>query len=392
MNDLALVIAGGLVVALAAAVWQLLSTRRELAAMRTSEASADVAESLRRQLDAARSDARADQDAVRRELGALQLQVKEDLGALRLNVTGELTGVTAEVARQLQSGMEMFQRAQSTMGDRLDRAAAVVGEVQGSLGRLGEATARVVEIGRDIQGLEQLLKSPKLRGGVGETLLEQVLAQMLPREHYELQHEFRTKDRVDAVVRVGERMVPIDAKFPIESFRRVLAEPDEERRRVLRRTFGREVRQRVDEIAKKYILPDEGTFDFALMYVPAENVYYEMVIKDALDEGGPIAEYALSRRVVPVSPNSLFAYLQVIVLGLRGMAIEANAREIQGDLRRLIGDLSKVRDHMGKLGKHLANAQQQYSDAEQSLARFEARLEGVERRGEQKALPGLEDD
>jgi DNA recombination protein RmuC len=128
------------------------------------------------------------------------------------------------------------------------------------------------------------------------------------------------------------------------------------------------------------------------MYVPAENVYYEMVIKDTLDEGGPIAEYALSRRVVPVSPNSLFAYLQVIVLGLRGMAIEANAREIQGDLRRLIGDLSKVHDHMGKLGKHLANAQQQYSDAEQSLARFEARLEGVERRGEQKALPGLEDD
>jgi DNA recombination protein RmuC len=142
----------------------------------------------------------------------------------------------------------------------------------------------------------------------------------------------------------------------------------------------------VDEIAKKYILPDEGTFDFALMYVPAENVYYEIIVRDDAAEDESIAAYALERRVVPVSPNSLYAYLQVIIMGLRGLRIEANAREIQGDLRRLGVDLERVREHMQRLGKHLGNAQQQYVDAERDLGRFEAKLGAIERKGEPPAL------
>ena len=144
----------------------------------------------------------------------------------------------------------------------------------------------------------------------------------------------------------------------------------------------------LDEIAKKYILPDEGTFDFALMYVPAENVYYEIIIKDDADAGDEsIAAYALSRRVVPVSPNSLFAYLQVIILGLRGLRIETHAREIQADLIRLGGDLEKVREPMRKLGQHLGNAQNQFTDAERAVDRFKDKLEAIERKGEQTALP-----
>jgi DNA recombination protein RmuC len=211
---------------------------------------------------------------------------------------------------------------------------------------------------------------------------------MLPREHYLLQHGFRSGDKVDAAIRVGGRLVPVDAKFPLENFRRMVEEPEEERRRPLRKAFARDVKNRIEEIAKKYILPDEGTFDFALMYVPAENVYYEIIVKDDDTEDGSIAAYALSRRVVPVSPNSLYAYLQVIVLGLRGLRIEANAREIQDDLIRLGGELEKVRDHMSKLGQHLGNAQKQFTDAERDLDQFEAKLEAIERKGEQAALPG----
>ncbi len=388
MTELYGALGGALVVALLVLGWTLLSTRRELDELRRRDKPGDqVAEMLQRQVEAVRVEGRAGQDALRAEIGQLTGQVKDELGSLKHGVTVELQAVSAGVAQQLQEGMRLIQAAQSTMGDRLDRATQVVGEVQGSLGKLGEATQRVVEVGRDIQGLEKVLKSPKLRGGLGETLLEQVLSQMLPREHYALQHGFKTGDKVDAAIRIGGRLVPVDAKFPLENFRRLLDEGEEERRRPLRKQFARDVKLRVDEIAKKYILPDEGTFEFALMYVPAENVYYEIVVKDDDSEDESIATYALSRKVFPVSPNIFYAYLQMIVLGLRGLQIEANAREIQNDLLRLGGDLDKVRDHMGKLGAHLGNAEKQFSDAERDLDRFVAKLEAIERKGEQAALP-----
>jgi DNA recombination protein RmuC len=364
-------LAGGALVVVA---WALYRTRRQMDAARRAD---PVVELLQRQIEAVRAESRAGQDGLRQEVGDLGGRLREDVGALQLAVAGELRGVSAEVTRQLAEGMRLIQSAQTTMGERLDSAAKGWGEVQGSLGKLGEATQRVAEVGRDIQGLEQVLRSPKVRGGLGETLLEQVLGLMLPQAHWELQHGFRSGERVDAVVRVAERLVPVDAKFPLENFRRMLAEPEEEKRKPLRRAFARDVKLRVDEIAKKYIVPDEGTFDFALMYVPAENVYYEIIIKAAEGEEEPISSYALERRVIPVSPNCFYAYLQVIVLGLRGLGIEASARDIQDNLARLGGDLARVQEHMAKLGTHLGNAQKQFTDAERDLARFEAKLGAI---------------
>jgi DNA recombination protein RmuC len=374
---LVVVVVGGLV----ALSWVLAGMRRDLDAARRPGPD-PVAELLQRQIEAVRAEGRAGQDGLRQEVGDLGGRVRDELGALRLALAGELKGVSAEVTKQLGDGMRLFQSAQATMGDRLDRAAQVVGEVQGSLGKLGEATQRVADVGREIQGLEQVLRSPKIRGGLGETLLEQVLSQMLPREHWALQHGFRSGDRVDAVVLVGGRMVSVDAKFPLENFRRMLEEPEEDKRRPHRKQFGRDVKARVDEIAKKYILPDEGTFDFALMYVPAENVYYEIIVSPEEGDDEPISSYALARRVIPVSPNSFYAYLQVIVLGLRGLRIEASARDIQDDLARLTTDLGRMQEHMGKLGAHLGNAQKQYTDAERALARFEAKLGAIGRAAE----------
>ena len=387
MNPLLAAAAGALLVMLVAVVWLSWSTRRQIEELRRRDAPAEaMAALLQRQLEAVRAEASAGQAALVQDLGELNCRVKDEVGELRLSVATELQAVSGEVARQLQDGMKLIQSSQSTMGERLDRAAQVVSDVQGSLGKLGEATQRVVEVGRDLQGLEQVLKSPKVRGGLGETLLAELLGQMLPREHYAIQHGFKSGEKVDAALHVGGRIVPVDAKFPLENFRRVMAEPEEERRRPLRRAFARDVRARVDEIAKKYILPDEGTFDFALMYVPAENVYYEIIVKDEAD-GESIGAYALERRVIPVSPNSFYAYLQVIALGLRGLRIEANAREIQNDLTRLCGDITRVREHMDKLGGHLGHAQKQFTDAERALARFETKLEAVERKELQPALP-----
>ncbi|MCI0549198.1 MAG: DNA recombination protein RmuC [Candidatus Rokubacteria bacterium] len=386
----AAVFAAALLAGLAFVGWALRDTRRELQDLRARAAQSEpVGQMLERQIEAVRTESRANQEGLRIELGALSDRVKDELTEVRLAVGTELKGVTAEVSRQLDAGMRLIQTGQDSMGERLDRASRVVGEVQGSLGKLGEATLRIAEVGRDIQGLEQILRSPKVRGGLGETLLEQLLDQMLPREHWSLQHGFRGGDRVDAVIKVGGRLVPVDAKFPLENFRRLLAETEDERRRAARRAFARDVRLRVDEIARKYILPDEGTFDFALMYVPAENVYYEVIVKEDEAEDA-IAAHALARKVVPVSPNTLYTYLQVIVLGLRGLRIEAHAKEIQADLIRLAGDLERVREHWNKVGGHLGNAQKQFTDAERDLSRLEDKLAAIERKGGQAELPGME--
>jgi DNA recombination protein RmuC len=385
------VLLGGLIVVLAVVAWTLLATRRELGQLRARAATPDAtAGLLQQQIESVRREGRAGQDAVRQEVSGLSSTMTEQAHVLQRQVTSELKSVADEVTRQLAQGMQLMQSAQATMGERLESATKVVGEVQGSLGTLHEATKRVAEVGRDIQGLEQILKSPKVRGGLGETLLEQILAQMLPREHWEMQYGFKSGEKVDAVIRIGEQLVPVDAKFPLENFRRMVDEGEDERRRQHRKVFTRDVKTRVDEIAKKYILPDEGTYPFALMYVPAENVYYEIIVKQEGGEDESIAAYALSRRVVPVSPNTIYAYLQVVILGLRGLRIEANARAIQNDLARLGGDLAKVREHMSKVGAHLGNAQKQFDDAQRDFDRFEDKLEAIERKGVEAATaPGL---
>jgi DNA recombination protein RmuC len=240
------------------------------------------------------------------------------------------------------------------------------------IGKLSEATKQMLEVGKTISSLEDLLKPPKIRGGMGETLLEELLNQILPNNYFEFQHAFKSGDKVDAVIRLGEKMVPVDAKFPLEQFRNIIANSNETERKNARRNFIRDVKKHVDDIANKYILPDEKTFDFALMYIPAENVYYEAVIKEEGEEG--LYSYALKKKVIPVSPNSFYAYLQVIIHGLKGMSIEAHAREIINHLERLKGDEKRFKDEFEVLGNHLSNARKKYEDADKLLNRFEEKL------------------
>jgi DNA recombination protein RmuC len=176
------------------------------------------------------------------------------------------------------------------------------------------------------------------------------------------------------VIKLGGSLVPVDSKFPLENFKRMLeAGSDDERSRTKKQFVG-DVKRHVDAIADKYILPDEGTYDFALMYIPAENVYYETIIKDDTEGERNLSQYALSKRVIPVSPNSFYAYLQAIVLGLKGMKVEERAKEIIQYLSRLQGDFAKFRDDFGLLGKHLSHAQSSYQTTEKRLEQFGQRL------------------
>jgi len=335
------------------------------------------------EMDARRSEPDHAMLLLQREVEAARSESQKGLAETAAAVRQELTQFSAQMTTQMGQVGASVQR-------ELQHVGRVVGDVQGSLGKMGEANQRIFDVGRSIAGLEQILKSPKVRGGLGETFLENMLAQMFSQEHYALQHQFSTGDRVDAVVRIGDRMVPVDAKFPLENFQRLLQETDEAARRQARRAFVRDVKARADEIAKRYILPDEGTYDFALMYIPAENVYFEAITRDESSEEDPPGVYAASRRVIPVSPNSLYAYLRVIVLGLKGLEIERSAQDIQERLSRLGDDLEKFRSTFDLVGRHLTNARTKYDEAGIALNRVEAKLEGIDKPGAQRALPGVE--
>jgi DNA recombination protein RmuC len=226
--------------------------------------------------------------------------------------------------------------------------------------------ARAKDLGR----LEQALRPPKARGGFGELLLERLLADRLPRDAYSIQHGFRGGERVDAVIRV-DRLVPVDSKFPLENFERIGQAEGDDERELMEKAFARDVKIHIDAIAQKYIRPDEGTYDFALMYLPAEGVYYELVC----GKSGKLYEYALEKRVFPVSPTTFTAYLQVIALGLKGMQIEQHAHEVMAYCAQLRNDFARFRHDFELVGKHLGNAQTKFGEAERRLDRFGGKLD-----------------
>jgi DNA recombination protein RmuC len=268
-----------------------------------------------------------------------------------------------------------LEKTDQVLSQRLENTGRVVSDVQINLARLEESNKRIYELGKDISGLQEILRAPKIRGGIGEFLLSDLLGQILPSQHFSLQHAFKSGEKVDAVVRLGERLVPIDSKFPLENFRRLLEAESDQEKRASRRRFTADVKSHIAAIAGKYILPDEETFPFALMYIPAENVYYETIIKDQdVENEKSIAGYAMTKKVIPVSPNTLYLYLQTIILGLRGMQVEKNALEIISGLARLRIDFERFTRDFRLTGTHLRHAAGSYDCADKNLGRLEDKL------------------
>ncbi len=309
------------------------------------------------------------------QIDSLRGQLNDSLSTSTSNINQQLSNITSQVNTQLSSMSQQMQNSTGQIGTRLDNAAKVVGEVRQNLGELSEATKRVFEVGKDISSLQEILRSPKLRGGLGELFLGDLLGQILPPTHFSLQYQFKTGDRVDAVIHLGQGLVPVDSKFPLENFKRLIESSSDDEKRAARKKFNSDVKKHIDTIANKYILPDEGTFDFALMYIPAENVYYETIIKDeAFGDDDAVAMYALKKKIVPVSPNSFYAYLQAILLGLKGLRIERSAQIIISQIERLKGDFERFRKEFEVIGSHLNNAVGKYQEANRRLDRFSERL------------------
>jgi DNA recombination protein RmuC len=307
--------------------------------------------------------------------------LRRELSAIRDDTSGHLAALRAETAahdRQLGSITATLDRRLGAIDTKVDRrfehASETTRQIHEQLGRIGQTNEQMLERAKDLSRLQEALRPPKARGGFGEHLLANLLADTFPRDKYELQYGFKSGARVDAVIRLDRSLVPVDAKFPLDNFQRLVEAEADAQRELHAKQFSRDVKLHVDAIAHKYIRPDEGTYEFALMYLPAEAVYYELVCGRLGGESNPLG-YALERRVIPVSPSTLHAYLLVLVLGFKGMQIEEHAREVMTYVAQLGRDLARFRDDFEVVGKHLGNAQSRYSDAEKKLEKFDAKLE-----------------
>ena len=244
--------------------------------------------------------------------------------------------------------IKTLQENSRQLNERLDKAATTMMDVSKEVGQMNE-------IGRNMRELQEFLKSPKLRGNIGEQVLKDLISQMFPKNSFNLQYEFRSGDKVDAAIKTDAGILPIDSKFPMENFQKMVKAKDVEKD-FFEKEFVKDVRKHIDAISKKYILPDEGTMDFALMYVPSESVFYEVV------NNPEIMEYARNSRVYIVSPSTLYAHLQTILLSFEGKRLEAKSKEILTILRALQIDYNKTNENLNVLGKHLTNAYSQFSN------------------------------
>jgi len=322
-------------------------------------------------------------------LAANTQSLNDQLEKMRTNVGTTLSETNKVLGDNIRTINEQLGRVNASVTGGLTETKNTVIDISKKLGELEESNKKIYEVGKDISSLQSILQAPKLRGVLGELFLGDLLSQIFPPQYFTLQYQFKSGSIVDAVIHFPTKnLLCIDSKFPLESFRRYLAAQGDDAKKSARKQFVGDVKKHVDTMAAKYILADEGTFDFALMYIPAENVYYETIIKDEdFGDDKSIATYALSKRVIPVSPNSFYAYLQAILLGLKGMEVEKSAKEIIENLSRLRGDFEKFYENFELVGKHLNNARLNFESAEKRLEKFGEKLGQVEQSNEPLQLP-----
>jgi DNA recombination protein RmuC len=245
---------------------------------------------------------------------------------------------------QTRVGMQKsIDETNKAINERLDNAGRVIAALTKELGGISQ-------VGPDIRRLTETLASPKLRGNFGEEMLENMLSQALPKSGYQIQYKFKNGEVVDAIIYVGEKILPIDSKFSMENFRLYKEATTDEAKEALKKTFLKDVKKRVDEIHKKYILPQENTFDFALMYIPSEGVFSE-VLDDTTTLG-----YGREKKVYFVSPNTLYHHLQIILLSLRGQKVNEAAQQILAMIAGIKQESDKFGRNLDVLGNHIKNA------------------------------------
>lgn len=297
-----------------------------------------------------------------------------------------LDRVMQQVDSRLSENIQAMNDSKSFLADRVSAAERSVRAVSTGLGQLNAATNAITRTNEEIISFQNMLKSPKIRGSFGEVLLGNLLGDVLPSDRYEIQYTFANSgETADAVIKLQDGyIVAVDAKFPLANFQQMSAASDQETRAALRKIFLRDVKKHIKDIAQKYIVPQAKTLDYAFMYIPVETVYYEMMVHEAPDEASAaedpasLWQFCLEHKVVPVSPNSFLAYLQTVLIGLRGMKIEKQAKEILQHLGQLRQDFGKFSEDYSLIGTHLTNAKNKYESSTRRLDKFTNRLEQID--------------
>jgi DNA recombination protein RmuC len=346
---------------------------------RAGSASRSAAES-QRALESLRSEMAGRVDTLDRRSGELQGLLVQQLGSVQSLLQERLTSQDTALREQLSQQSLSLQGHTGILQKAMEGTQTTLSQVTEKMGAIQQAASRMSDLGRDMEELQRLLKSPKARGVLGELGLETLLGDMLPRDRVLAQHTFSDGRKVDFAIRLDKGILPIDAKFPMEDFQRYLDAPQEERP-AARRALLSNLKKKVDDIAKLYIRPGEGTLPLALMYLPAESLYYEAFIAREKDEDD-LWDYAYRKSVLPLSPGTLSAYLKTVALGLKAAAVEQNARQVLELLATLERDVRAFRESHDTLGKHIANAHQTYDKNTRSLSQFEAHLERAKELGE----------
>lgn len=302
-------------------------------------------------------------DLLAREVRRLSGLPKDSLELLQREVHAVRSGVDGWLREHLESTRDLSRR----------------------LVRLEEAAAGMERLGAGLVELQRALRPPRLRGELGERMLEQMLEDVLPRASYDLQHVFpRTGVRVDAAVRVGgDRWLPIDCKFPLDNFRRYLSlrEDGDGTAGAARRAFVRDVRRHIDAVADKYVSPGDGGLDVALMYIPSESVFHEIASWKPDTEGSTLLEYARRRGVVPASPNTLHAYLSAVRMGLRGFRLQEDTRTVLEAIVQLQQELEGMRSTLETATSQARHALNNLGTLDVALHRVEGRVRELSRAG-----------
>lgn len=250
--------------------------------------------------------------------------------------------------------VEWLKSSTQNFNTRLDKAAYVIADLQKNIGEFSE-------IGRSMKDLQDFLQSPKLRGNIGEQILKDLLTQHFPTGSFKLQHTFKNGEKVDAVIKTSSGLIPIDSKFPMENFRKMMKAKTESEKELSKKEFVKDVKKHIQDISKKYIVTHEGTSDYALMYIPSETIYYE-IINDA-----DLYDFSGQKRVLPVSPMSFYAYMKAILMSFEGQKIQTQAKEILVILQSMKKDYEKVDESLGVLTRHFTNAYNQLSHVSKNI-------------------------
>ncbi len=282
--------------------------------------------------------------------------------------SSEIVEWLKQVSTRMESSNDKIdRRLDVTMADfnkRLDNASVVIGQVQKSIGEFSE-------IGRSMADIQNLLKSPKLRGGMGEHVLLTLLQELLPHSMYKAQYSFADGMKVDFVIKTQKGLIPVDAKFPSENYQKYTTSTIEVEQKKFKQLFVSDVKLHIKTIGEKYVRPSEGTLDYAIMYIPSESVYYEIIQESVL------YDFSRRNRVLLVSPMSFYAYLRVLLVSFEGEKIEERAKAILINLRSLQKDYEQTNKAMALLQKHMTNAYNQLALVTRGFLNFGQKLDST---------------